>query len=268
MDLSKFRDRVITIVAIIAIGVFGLLLDSVGVIDSLYNISDIVSIPVRQELRIISQNVNNFLGAITKITSLQKENDELKQQNASLGEELSAFEECKNNKAILEEQLKLTEVTSEPIVEARVISSNISIENVIQINAGSKNGVEEGDIVAFGMYAVGEVIRVEERSSRVELITSPSSNVPVRGQKNRARGLAKGNVGLSLKMQEILLDEVIEEGEIVVTSGVDSHFPAELVIGIVRTINDNPAYATKEAIVEVRLDFNKLDYVYIIKGQK
>jgi len=268
MDVSKFRDRIITIITIITIAVFSLLLDSVGVINSLYNVSDVISIPIRQELRTISQNVNNFLGAITKITSLQSENDRLNEENISLKEELSTFLECKTNKAILEEQLKLTEITTEPIVETRIISSNIAIENVIQINAGSLGGIEEGDIAVFGSYAVGEVIKVEQHSSRVELITSPSSNIPVRGQKNRAQGLAKGNVGLTLSMQEILLDEIIEEGEIVITSGVDSQFPAGLIVGIVSVINDNPAFATKEAIVEVQLDFKKLDYLYIIKGQK
>lgn len=268
MDLNRFRDRVIVLLITIVVSVVLLLLDSVGVVGSLYNLSSLAGVPFRLKMHEFSLQVNDIFGAFNKIATLRQENEELKESNRKFLEELSALEEYKSENEALKDQLGLEEFSFDWIIEGRVIGSDIALSNTLQINVGAYEQVEEGDIVVYGNYAIGEVKRVEKYSSKVLLITSPSSNIPVRGQINRAGGLVKGDVGPTLKMSDILPDEVIEEGEIVVTSGVESEFPAGLIIGIVSEVNSNPAFAIQEAKVEVQIDFGKLDYIYVVKGQK
>jgi rod shape-determining protein MreC len=268
MDLNRFRDRVLSLFLILIGSVVLLLLDSVGVVGSLYDFSSLTTVPVRLELHKFSQNVNNILGVVGKVSSLQEENEALRQENKDLLESLSGYEECRSENESLKEQLDLSELSLEWILEARVIGSETAFENTLQINVGTYEGVEVGDIVVFGKFAVGEVKRVEKYTSKVLLITSPLSNIPVRGQTNRAAGLVRGDVGLTLKMIDILPDEKVEEGEIVVTSGVESSYPADLIIGVISRIESDPAYAIQQAYAEVQIDFSKLDYVYVIKGQK
>lgn len=268
MDLSETKNRIIALVLIVVGSFFLLLLDSIGAVSSLYDLSSLVTVPVRLEIRKLTLSVNDYLGIISRVSDLNNENDELKKNNEELLQKLSELEEYKQENVALKEQLGLIELTDESILEARVIGSDMPYENVLQINVGRNEGVEEGDIVVFGEYAVGKVERVESRSSRVLLVIAPESNIPVRGQTNRASGLAKGDVGLMLRVEDILPDEILEEGEIVVTSGVGSEYTPGLIIGIVKSIEDNSAYATQEASVEAQIDFSKLDYIFVIGGQK
>lgn len=268
MNLEDFKNRTLTLVIILAVSILLLLLDSVGVVSSLYDLTSVASVPARLEFRRVSLKLNDVLGIITQISTFKKENEELKRENLDLLSNLSELEEKRVENEILKEQLKLGEVGDDQwMLQARIIGSNVTYDNTLQISVGSCEGVEEGDVVVFGEYAVGVIKRVEKYSSKVLLIMSVSSNIPVRGQTNRAIGLIQGSVGLTLNMVDILPDEVIEDGEIVVTSGVDSEFPAGFIIGVVSNVDNNPANATQEAHVDVQIDFTKLDYIYVIKGQ-
>ena len=267
MKSDNLRERVGVLVGSIVLSAFLLLLDSVGTTTFLYNVASYLTEPMKAKVHSFAVNTNDVLGVLGKVTRFREENEKLRDENLRLIEQVSELEEYKTESEVLKEQINLMEPKRNWVLEARVIGSDISLENSLQLNVGSEDGVEDGDIVIFGKFAVGEVDRVEKYSSKVLLITSPSSNVPVRGQKNRAIGLVRGEVGLTLKMIDILIDEKLEEGEFVVTSGVDSQFPAGFIVGVVSSVNDNPAYATQEALINVQIDFSRLDYVYIIKGQ-
>ncbi|MFC1780573.1 rod shape-determining protein MreC [Patescibacteria group bacterium] len=267
MNFEDLKNRIFILISTVIVSILLLLLDSVGVVSKLYDITSIASVPLRLELRKFSLNMNDVLGVISQVTSLRDSNELLREENQKLLEQLSKQEEIKVESDALKEQLELGEISREWILQARVIGTNLTSENSIQINAGTNDGVSEGDVVVFGQYAIGVVKRVESYYSKVILITSSSSNIPVRGQKNRAIGLVNGDVGLTLEMTDILPDEVIEEGEIVVTSGVDSEFPANYIIGSVSSVNNNPANTTQIANINLQIDFSKLDYIYVVKGQ-
>ena len=190
-----------------------LLLDSVGATTLLYNVASYLTEPIKLKIHSFAVNTNDVLGVLGKVTSLNDENQKLRDENQQLLELVSELEEYKIESEILHEQINLMEPKRDWVLEGRVIGADISLENNLQLNVGSEDGVEEGDIVVFGKFAVGKIDMVEQYSSKVLLITSPASNLPVRGQKNRAIGLVKGEVGLTLKMIDILVDEKIEVGK-------------------------------------------------------
>ena len=268
MSPENFKDRFLILLVILGLGVFSLLLDSIGAIGILYDVAAFVTVPIRLELRQLNIKINDLFGIFGKISSLAEENERLREENISLLERVSQLGEYEFENETLKEQLDVRELVQGSLTEARIISSDVSFENALLVNVGKEDGIEEGDVAIFGSYVVGGVVRVEHDVSKILLITSPSSNISARGQKNRALGLVRGKVGLTLEMIDILPDELLEEEEIIVTSGVESQFPAGLIIGIVKSINDNPAFATQEAEIEAQVDFSKLDYIYIIKGQE
>ncbi len=267
MDIEQSRDRVIMLVGIVLLSFLLLLLDSIGTLGMLYNVAAYVSSPLKKEVRSVVIGVNDFFGTIGRIGEFKDENEYLKKENKKLTEKISNLQECRVQLEALDSQTKIKKKDRSWILESQVINIDTSVENSLQINRGSEDGVTKGDIVVFGKFAIGEVIKVNKYVSKVLLITSPSSNIPVRGQKNRALGLVKGEVGQTLKMIDILIDEKIEEGELVITSGKESHFPAGYIVGVVSEVNDNPSFATQEALITTQIDFQRLDYVYVIRGQ-
>lgn len=268
MDFNNFKTRTITLLVIIISSILFLLLDSVGVVSGVYGFASLISVPVKLEMRKVSVRANDIWNIVTSINELKNENEDLTLENEELLAELSECEEVMAENKALQEQLGVESINYSKITEARVIDSEVGLTNTIQINAGSKDGIRKDDVVIKGQYLIGIVIRVEENSSRISLLTSSQSSVAVRGQKNRALGLASGIVGSKMEMTEILTDETIEENEIVVTSGKNSPYPANLIVGTVEKIEENPAEATKSAIIDVKIDFSKLDYVFVISAQR
>jgi len=267
MNFNTFKDRMLIISIVLIVSVLLLLLDSIGAIGALYDITALATVPLRVELHDRAIKVNDFLGIIGKISLLQEENDKLKKENTKLFEEIATLKELRIENTNLKKQLGIPEKIEGEITQARVIGNAIALNNSIQINVGESNDVSQGDVVVFGKYAIGIVQRVESYNSRISLVTSPTSNIPVRGQKNRALGLIAGEVGNTMRMSNILPGEIVEEGEIILTSGVESEFPSGLIIGKVTSITKNPANATQEAEVEIQIDLSRLDYVYVIRGQ-
>ena len=95
----------------------------------------------------------------------------------------------------------------------------------MQVNVGKKDGVEEGDILVWGNYALGVVERVNTRSSKVLTVLSPELKIPARGQKNRAKGLVQGDIGARMNMIDILPDEVYPPSLLVSTSILGTKSP-------------------------------------------
>lgn len=265
-SLDEFRKRLIVLVVLTAFSILLMLLDSVGVLSILFNLTSALGAPIQLEFKKATTKVNDVIGVVRQISTIKQENEKLKEENNDLLEKVAKLQEFKSENQSLRDQLSLEEEGLDILSQARVVSSDLTYENSIQINAGTNEGVEVGDVVVYGKYAIGVVKKVTSNTSKVLLINSQLSNIPVRGQKNGAIGIAVGSVGLTLQINEILPDEAVEKGEIVVTSGVESDFPAGFIIGVVKEVDDNPTRATKVAYVEVQLDFSKLDRIYVIKG--
>ncbi|MDD3647984.1 MAG: rod shape-determining protein MreC [Candidatus Dojkabacteria bacterium] len=268
MDLDELKNRFIVFGGVIVCGILLLLLDSIGAVSGLYNVVSVISVPARIEIRKISVGINDWLGVVSRVASLRNENESLKQENKEMLEKISELNECQKENDIFRNQLGPDSVKVDWMLEGRVVGDRVIQDSTIQINQGSIAGVEEGDIVISGGYAIGMVVRTDSKVSKVVLITSPSSNIPARGQKGRAEGLIIGDVGFILKMVDILPDEKIDEGEVIVTSGINSEYPVGLILGLVTSVENNPAQATQEALIKTQIDFTKLDYIFVIKGQK
>lgn len=104
------------------------------------------------------------------------------------------------------------------------------------VNRGTDDGIADGDIVisSEGTF-VGIVRKTGSRHASVQLIGDPTLEIAGRILGTHITGLVRwSNGGLLLDL--IRKDEVIHEGQIVVTSG-DDQLPSALVIGTVRSVD-------------------------------
>lgn len=124
------------------------------------------------------------------------------------------------------------------------------------IDKGTSEGVYEGSavVVADG-HLLGVVIEARESTADVRLVHSKASNVPatILG-KTRTIGLIEGQEGSLLRMQYIPEDAVIREGDIVVTSGLESELPQGIAIGLITGITKEDTAPFLEALIEPLYD--------------
>jgi rod shape-determining protein MreC len=208
----------------------------------------------------------NGTADLAEIQRLQTRNGDLEEALAQYQSELVELREIASDYNRLTELLNYTTAqTNQQFVAADVINvDQNSFLRTVTINRGGRDGIEIGMPVVTGQGLVGRIMNVSANASRVLLITDPSSSVSARLQTTRVEGSVVGLLSGGLRMTFIPLDATIQEGDLVITSGLGGNFPADIVIGQVTSIREFEFELYKEAEVRSLNDFNTLEFVLVI----
>ncbi|MBL0941999.1 MAG: rod shape-determining protein MreC [Alphaproteobacteria bacterium] len=197
------------------------------------------------------KNFNDILSAHALNKRLRQENHALKKWQ-ELAYRLSA-----ENKS-LKQQLYIVEEEASPMLTARVITypSGLLTQNLL-LNAGSRNGIKKGQPVIAENAVLGRIIEVGETTSRVLLITDSSSRIPVVFETSRAQAILSGTNSSLPKLIHFPSEEIVKQGERVITSGKGGVFPYGLLLGTV-VVRDHVQY------VRSPLVWDQLEYVQVL----
>jgi rod shape-determining protein MreC len=120
------------------------------------------------------------------------------------------------------------------LITADIIGYDTSnFRKSITINAGSKHGVKQDDIVISNNALVGRVTMVSKGSSVVQLITDPASRIPGRVVQTREQVLIEGNVTGFCQLKYVPRWAKLKKGDDVVSSEIGGVYPPSLPIATV-----------------------------------
>lgn len=229
----------------------------------------IVAIP----LNFMASTVNNFarnfddtFSALTEVQSLRQRNAELEEALAQFQAEVVELREVASDYQRLAELLEYTSAAqNQETLAAEVISYDQSgLRRTIVINRGARDGLARGMPVVTRQGLVGRIIDVTANASRVLLVTDESSSVNARLQTTRAQGSVVGRLTGNLRMIMIPLDAEVQEGDLVITSGLGGNFPPDIVIGQVTSRRQFEFELNQQAEVRSLIDFDTLEFVLVI----
>jgi rod shape-determining protein MreC len=86
--------------------------------------------------------------------------------------------------------------------------------------------------------------------------------VSARIQTTRIAGSVRGDVNAALSMDLIPLGSLVQEGDIVITSGLGGNFPADITIGQVSSVRQEELF--QSAQVRSLVNFDVLEIVLVI----
>jgi rod shape-determining protein MreC len=91
---------------------------------------------------------------------------------------------------------------------------------------------------------VGQVTRVFPWVSEVTLVTDKEQAIPIQSARNGLRGVTFG-IGYdgTLELRFMPVNADIQNGDLLVTSGIDGTYPPGLPVAVVSNIERNAAYA-------------------------
>jgi rod shape-determining protein MreC len=167
----------------------------------------------------------------------------------------------------LRELLGFAERTQESYLPASILSKSLnSTSGRLLLNVGAAHGVQMGSaVVAESGMLLGKVIGLSDQTSTVLTITDEQSAVAVSLLNDRRTiGVAAGTVGDLLSVEFIPVDEVVEENNLVVTSGLEEGVPSGLLVGIVNTIEEESGVPFQTAILEPLVDIRRVSHVLVI----
>lgn len=247
----------------IIIFLFGLL----NIFNPIRNILQRSMAPFQYGTLTLARGIKDGFGYFVNLENIYNENVFLMKEVNELKSQLVELEDLKAENEVLREQLELTEGVNVVgnVVLASVLGNPLDSSGTsLILDRGSKNGIEEEDMVVKGRIFVGRIISVTDRRSVVELTTSPNLTATVVDINTKTEAIVIGQYGTSIKMHRILPQESITNGDIVVTSGRDGKYLPGFIVGEVDSIVEESASSLKSATLKTMFDFSSIDRVFVI----
>lgn len=215
----------------------------------------------------ISLAVSNSAGDLADIETLRQRNADLEEALVKFQSELVDLREIASDYQRLADLLDYTSTKqNQEFVSANVIANadpNAFLRTIV-IDRGARDGISVGMPVVTNQGLVGRIYRVSANASQVLLITDPSSSISGRLQTTRAEGSVVGQLSGDLLMTFIPLNAVVQEGDLVITSGLGGNLPPDIVIGQVTSIRQFEFELYQEAVVRSLNNFDTLEIVLVV----
>ncbi|MGI6340997.1 MAG: rod shape-determining protein MreC [Minisyncoccales bacterium] len=152
--------------------------------------------------------------------------------------------------------------------EIAAITGKNFFEDVITINKGMKNGIEEGMAVLTSEKAlIGKVLKTHNDYSEVLLITNPQSLIDIKIASSDEYAIAKGE-NQKIKLDYLEKKSNVKEGDICITSALGGQYKEGFLVGKIISINDLGSEVFKVGEIKPFFKLTDLDKVLIIKDDK
>lgn len=210
--------------------------------------------------------IRDFFTVPGDVTRLSQLNAQLEAEVARLQSQIIELQQENSELEVLSALLDFARTHAEnEYITAAVIGRDISpFLHYIIINRGSDDGLRRGMPVVSSQGLVGRVAAVTAGGARVQLISDPDTAINVRIQPSGAEALLQGSITGDLSVEAIPQDANIQNGDLVLTSGLGGNYPPDILIGQISGVRQRPVELFQSAIVEPVVDFSLLEIVLVI----
>jgi rod shape-determining protein MreC len=202
-------------------------------------------------------------------TRLVKENEQLRAQTLANAENAQRYAAAQAELAELRRLMGSAERLPVQTISAEVIyTARDPYAHKIFVDRGALHGVQPGSPVADGTGIVGQVTRVHPLLSEVTLLTNPDQAIPVQVVRNGLRAIAFGG-GASgmLELRYIGANAEIENGDELVTSGIDGTYPPGLAVGTVVAIERDIEHSFARVLCRPAAGVDRGRYVLVLSSE-
>ena len=181
---------------------------------------------------------------LTFQSNLVSGNAQLRQQHEVDASQLRQLEVLQAENQHLRQLLAVQQYADYPMQVAEIVYTERDIfKRKLFIDKGAQANVVAGQVVMDESGIVGQVTRVYPWLSEVTLVTDKDHAVPVQVLRNGLRAVVFGSGDISeLALRYMPISSDIQEGDVLVTSGIDGTYPPGLHVAKVSRIERDPAY--------------------------
>ena len=216
-----------------------------------------------------SSGVRGTTGLYLNLVDIKKNNRLLVNENAELRAQLGELTELKLENERLNNLLSFKQKANMKLLAAKIIGGDLLYEHdTVTINRGKAHGVKRGMAAITVGGVVGYILDSDIYSSRIILLTDRYMAIDGLIQRTRARGIVEGHDKESCRLNYIKRNENIEEGDLVVTSGLDNIFPKGFPIGRVTNVSKSKYGVTQTIDIKPSVNPSNLEEVFVILDAK
>ncbi|MFC1756055.1 rod shape-determining protein MreC [Patescibacteria group bacterium] len=246
-----------------------LILGLLDILNPLRSVFQNFTTPVQYGLRRGAINLKETYKLFGNLNDIRIENLNLLKEKQELEGIIVNLKTAEEENKLLRNQLELKnqDFFDKDLLLALVMGNPNDVTGTSMVlDKGKRQGVQVGDNVVVGNFLVGIITKASEERSIMNLVISPDVSMTVINVEpiSKAEGIARGNLGTSIEVTRLLPGEIVEKGDVFVTSGKDGKFLPELVVGQVSDVVFESAEPLKSANLMPMVDFSRLDKVFII----
>jgi len=237
---------------VVRLGFFILLSVFLMVLDARFRYAE----PLRAALSVAAYPIQQAalapVAAITNLKEFFSTQAELRQENAELREErLQAAKDLLTLDALRSENDRLRSlleakqrVEPESVLAEIVYTGRDPFTRKVIVDRGDAQGIKVGQAVIDAQGVVGQVTRVYPLLAEVTLLTHKDHAIPVQIVRNGMRGVAYGSGdGATLDLRHMATNAEVQDGDKLVTSGLDSIYPPGLPVATVTKVERTAGFA-------------------------
>ena len=202
--------------------------------------------------------VHRIYTYVNDISHLYADNRQLQAENKQMLLLQNKVRSLEVENQLLTRLLNYVPPAESSFISAKIIAeSGDNFTHMLLVYIGDEN-VRKGQIVLGDESVIGRIDSVSGHYAKVILITDINSKIPVVVERTRSRGILSGD---NTAMPELIFTRStanIEEGDVVVTSGVGGVFPSGLPIGFVSSTRNG------NIRIETMSDLSRIEYVRIV----
>jgi rod shape-determining protein MreC len=193
--------------------------------------------PLQVGTQVTANWIEEFQQGYATLSGYRSENEKLKKRIVELEAERNRLLEAEATNRQLQALLDLRPQLPPGSITASIIANSAStwFQSCL-LDKGDDDGVRKGMAVITPLGVIGQVVSATARSAKVLLMTDPNSGIDVFVQRTRARGIVSGSLDNGTIMKYVKRSEDIQEGDRLLTSGLDGIFPKGLMVGTVTKV--------------------------------
>lgn len=212
-----------------------------------------------------SAAVRNFFSNISQIGQLRGDKLKLQTQVLELQQQLADRENIVRENDALRKELGVTGITheSKKVFARIIIQGSDPLDYTFTVNAGTEDGIKEGQPAVSQGFLVGRVITAHQHTAIIRSITSRKSGIQAWVAESREKGYLIGD-GNTVMLTQITQGVSIKSGNVVETSGLGGSLPQGILIGQIGALQSAPSQLTQSFRVTLPFDPKALESLFIL----
>jgi len=152
------------------------------------------------------------------------------------------------------------------MAQAIMLDTSTRFKSII-LDRGSNSGIEVNDAIVNANGLIGRVVLTTKDMSKVQLIVDSNSSVGSLVERTRRQGVIRGDGANGLQMYDVPSLADVQEGDAVLSAGIDGIYPKGIPIGVV-TKAEKGQELFKTIHIRPSVDFGSVEEVIVIHTRK
>ncbi len=201
-----------------------------------------------------------------ELWDLRQENRRLRRIDTTLLLENSRLREAYLENQRLRALLGFKSRSKLKLIPARVIGRQANgLIQAIVLDAGQADGLRRNMPLVTAQGLVGRVYEVTNHKALAQILPDRNFKVSARIQRSRVTGILTWAGGRRYLLREVPLRSDVRVGDVVITSGYSSIYPAGIKIGVVTSVRSKRSGLFMDVEVTPEVDFTTLEEVCAIR---